>query len=515
MPLRPARSLVASIVAVTLSAAACEQAEPPRPPVCPPQPGIVPLAVPLPAASAEPAQAAEPAAPDPADKPPKVFDVDAVDRWIAHKVKQKGLVGLSVAVARDGKIVLAKGYGKVAAAGDAAVDADTAFAIGSISKQFTCAAALLLAEEGKLALKDKVARYYPDLTRAKDITLYDVLTHVSGYHDYYPLDFLDARMEKPTTPDDLIRTYAGKALDFEPGTRWSYSNTGFVIAGRVVEKVAREPLGAFLARRVFTPLGMAHTRLDPKQGTAGLATGHRAFAFGPLEPAPPEREGWLQGAAGIYASAADLARWGLGLVDGKVLKPKSFELMTAPRKLADGSVRGYACGLGVGPRQGETVLSHSGAVSGFLAYEAIIPRTRSAVIVLSNSESGRAEPIHGALLSLVLTAGGRPGVVIPTVAGPPAADVVTDLFRQMAAGAVDRARLGADFSAYLTDDRLREAAPRLRALGEPTEVEVDILTERGAMEVAVVKLVFKSTTLSAQLFRTPDGKVQELLFDED
>src|SRR5947209_6798862 len=193
----------------------------------------------------------------PAD--PQEFEPAAVDAFVARKLAEQKVPGAALVVVRDGKTVLAKGYGLSSRENGTAADADTSFAIGSNTKQFTCAALLLLQQEGKLSLDDKVAKYYPDLTSAGEITLRDLVNHVSGYPDYYPLDFVDRRMQKPIDPDQLIRQYAGGKLDFEPGTRWSYSNTGFVIAGRVVEKVSGEAFGEFLAKRIFQPLGMSHT----------------------------------------------------------------------------------------------------------------------------------------------------------------------------------------------------------------------------------------------------------------
>src|SRR5205823_4006884 len=152
-----------------------------------------------------------------ATPPPKSFDLAAIDAYVAEQVKEKGYVGLSLAIVRDGKVVHAKGYGKSSLEPARDVTPETPFAIGSITKQFTCACIFLLAEEGKLSVKDPVAKYYPDLTRAKDITLYDLMTHVSGYPDYYPLDFVDRRMLKPIGRDALIKEYAGGKLDFEPG----------------------------------------------------------------------------------------------------------------------------------------------------------------------------------------------------------------------------------------------------------------------------------------------------------
>ena len=172
---------------------------------------------------------AKPAEPAPKSKPPESFDVAAIDAYVAAQVQEKGYVGLSLAIARDGQIVFAKGYGKSSLEPPADVGVDTPFAIGSITKQFTCACIFLLAEEGKLSVQDPVAKYYPNLTRAADITLYDLMSHVSGYPDYYPLDFVDRRMLKPIDVDKLIQEYAGGKLDFDPRTRWSYSNTGYMI----------------------------------------------------------------------------------------------------------------------------------------------------------------------------------------------------------------------------------------------------------------------------------------------
>ena len=143
----------------------------------------------------------------------------AIDAYIAGQVTARGFVGLSVAIVKEGSIVLEKGYGQRELAPDEPVQAETAFEIGSITKQFVSALVLLLAEEGKLSIDDPVAKYFPDLTRAKDITLYDLMTHVSGYRDDYPLDFVDQEMTQPVAPDQSIARYARLPLDFEPRTR--------------------------------------------------------------------------------------------------------------------------------------------------------------------------------------------------------------------------------------------------------------------------------------------------------
>jgi CubicO group peptidase (beta-lactamase class C family) len=449
-------------------------------------------------------------------QPPKSFDPAAIDAYVAARASETGEVGLSLAIVQNGKVVLAKGFGQANLKPSHPVTADTPFAIGSVTKQFTCACILLLAEEGKLSVRDPVARYFPDLTRAGDVTLYDLMTHTSGYPDYYPLDFVDRRLLKPIACDQLIQDYAGSKLDFEPGTRWSYSNTGYVILGRVVEKASGEPFGRFLERRILRPLGMEHARFDPGADAEGLPQGYLSFALGPPEMAKREAAGWLYAAGGLYATASEVAAWDLALADGKLLKPESFKLMSTPRQLAGGRTTDYACGLHVTQRDGQTILKHNGAVSGFQSFNAIIPRTRSAVVLLANVENRATAALHSTLLSLLLKdQGERDGPAVPQVVGLSPKEAGLEFFHQMQAGKVDRGRLGEEFSLYLTDERVRAAAVRLQGLGEPEKVEVVKVGERGGMEVADLRFTFKTAVLGGTLYRTPDGKIQQLLFERE
>lgn len=449
-----------------------------------------------------------------AEGPPPVFDVDAIDAYAADQVRERGYPGLALAIAVDGKTVLAKGFGKRDLARGLAMNPDTAFSVGSLTKQFTCAAVFLLAEEGKLSVDDPVAKYFPDLTRAGEITVYDLMTHASGYPDYYPLDFVVRPMREPIAVDDLIRQYAGAKLDFEPGGRYSYSNTGYVLLGRIIEKVAGEPFHDFATRRLIKPVGMPHAGFA-NAAPEDRAVGYTTIALGPPQPAYPEGPGWLFAAGDLWASAPDLVRWDQALMGGKVLRPDSWRLMASPRMLAEGQARNYGCGLTSSRRGGEVVLAHTGGVSGFQSYNAMVPRTRSAVVLLANSEYLDPASLHGAVLDLVLKAGHRddPAPAVPAVAGPPARDAALAFFGQLRAGRVDRTALADEFSAYLTDDAVRGAGERFGPLGEPTSVEVTPPGERGGFEVATVTLKFADgSALKGTLYRSPDGKIQQLLF---
>jgi D-alanyl-D-alanine carboxypeptidase len=450
--------------------------------------------------------------PKPPD-PPRAFDLAAIDAYVAGRVRDQGFAGLSLAIVREGKLVFAKGYGKRSLEEGAPVEADTPFAVGSLTKQFTCACVLLLVEDGKLSVDDQVAKYYPGLTKAGHITLHDLMTHTSGYTDYYPLDFVDRRMKEPVTETALLAEYAGTKLDFEPNERWSYSNTGYILLGSIVSKVSGKPFGQFLQERILGPLGMTHSAFEPGPDFKARARGYTSFALGPLEPAVPEASGWLHAAGGLWASATDLARWDIALMEGRVLKPASYRLMTTPRALLSGHTTGYGCGLNVQKSGDETVLRHGGAVSGFLAVNAMIPRTKSAVIIFTNNEHLAPDALHATILTLLLNDSKKHGTQhVPKVSGPPPEEAALDFLHQMQSGKVDRAKLGNEFAIFLTDERLQSAAPRLKALGEPENVKVVRVAERGGMEVALVRIAFKTAELEGLLYRTPDGKIQQLLF---
>jgi len=200
-----------------------------------------------------------------------------------------------------------------------------------------------------------------------------------------------------------------------------------------------------------------------------LALGHTSFALGPQEIAKPEGHGWIAAAGALYSTASDLAKWDLSLMDGKVLKPDSWSVMTSPRKLADGRVSDYGCGLGISTKSGMTVLAHSGAVSGYLAYNAMIPGTRSAVVVLANCEDGAViGKLRATLLALLLP---KPAD-IPKVSGHSAIEAAKDFLSRMQSGKVDRTQLGEEFGFFLSPEKLRGAESRLKLYGKPKKVEI-------------------------------------------
>lgn len=443
-------------------------------------------------------------------------DERIVDSIAAAAMTQQRLVGLSLAIVRNGRIELAKGYGLASLQPRVPVDTGTRFSIGSVTKEFVAALALLLQEDGKLSVHDTLSKWYPKLTRSREITLLDLINHVSGYRDYYPLDYVDREMAKPTTAEHIMQEYATMPLDFDPGTRWSYSNTGYTILGRVLERVGGKPLGTLLEERIFQPLGMRQTLYEPTQ-TERRASGYVSWALGEMEPALLEGSGWIGAPGGIWSTANDIARWDLALMRPGFLTPASRAVLFGERVLRDGTPTGYAGGLGVGDSFGRHVFQHGGATSGFSATNVFVPADSAAVVILSNTDQNLGAAPLVALVAPPRTAAATPSrrtqtpMTPPTPRGAGAVAAAVSFFNDLQHGQVNRRMLSADYTAFLTPARVRQAAATLAALGEVSGAQLLGVSERGGMQVARVRLTVGSRTVNTLMYRRPDGVLEQYL----
>ena len=431
-----------------------------------------------------------------------------IDSLVQKVVSEKQLIGLSVGVMQDGNVVLAKGYGVRSIEPREPVTTSTMFPIGSVTKQFTCSSALLLAQDGKLSMSDPVAKYVPNATRAGEITLLDAGQHVTGYRDYYPLDFVVREMQKDESADTIIGRYATRALDFNPGSRWSYSNTNFLILGKAIEKASGKSVGDFMSERIFAPLGMTRTKFDPPATDTGMSRGYTTYALAKPVLAKREGKGWTGAAGAIFSTPTDLLKWDLALLDGKILSPTSFATLTTPRTLSDGRSTGYGCGMSVQLTGNAVVLSHGGAVAGSVAQNIIIPETRSAIAVVANADFASTGEITSALVAML-----TPHIDVPKITGLPALDAAKTFLASIEQGRVDRTTLGDDFNALLTDKHLADDRASLAALGKISDVRVTRVVERGGMEVAIVQFKVGTTPAQSSMYRTPDGKIQQFLIN--
>ncbi len=273
---------------------------------------------------------------------------DKVDALARKTLAQTGVPSASIAIVQGGAITHLQAYGDGSIEPRKPAAPTMRYSIGSISKQFTAAAILLLAEDGKLSLDDPVSRFVPNLTRGNEVTIRELLSHTSGYQDYWPQDYVMPSMLQPVTADKILDQWARKPLDFEPGTDWQYSNTNFVIAGLIVEKASGKPILQFLSQRIFTPLGMKSVmNIDQERLTETDATGYLRYAIGPLRPAPKEGEGWLFAAGELAMPAEDLAKWDISIINQSLLKPASYAEMERETVLKNGLGTHYGLGVGV------------------------------------------------------------------------------------------------------------------------------------------------------------------------
>jgi len=426
--------------------------------------------------------------------------VDSIARQV---LQATGVPSASIAVVKNGRLAYANAYG--AARLDPAVPArpDMRYSIGSVSKQFAAAAILLLQEEGKLSLDDPVARYLPSLTRAKEVTIRQLLSHTSGYQDYWPQDYVPPFMMQPITANVILDGWARRPLDFEPGTRWQYSNTNYVIAGLIVERVSGMPFFEFLRARILTPLGMGSVvNIDLGKLPESDPTGYMQYALGPRHPAPKEGKGWLFAAGELAMTAADLAKWDIAMIHQSLLRPASYRVMEHEVVLDNGAGTGYGLGVDVSMNGGRRVISHGGEVSGFTASNMVYPDDQAAVIVLTNQDAVSASGVIGQRIANALFSTDDATTRQREVQ---AREIFAGLQRDM----IDRALFSDNANAYFNDTALADFASSLGPLGDPTSFVQVGQQLRGGMQLRVYRATFKERTLRIWTFELPDGKLEQ------
>lgn len=298
----------------------------------------------------------------------------------------------TVLAARDGKVLLDKGYGSADLEWNISNTPDVKFRLGSVTKQFTAAAILLLEQQGKLSTNDPVGKYLPDAPAAwAKVTIYSLLTHTSGIPNFTSFPDYKVFERQPTNAAELVARFRDKPLDFEPGAKMSYSNSGYALLGYLIEKVSGESYSAFLQEKIFTPLGMSDTGYD---FNAKLLT-HRAHGYSPGE-AGPVNTGYIDmtvpfAAGGLYSTTHDLMTWETGLFGGKILSAAALAKMTTPFK------QDYGCGLSIKTERGHRVIAHGGGIEGFNTELRYYPDDKLLIVVLANLNGDAPDKIADGL----------------------------------------------------------------------------------------------------------------------
>jgi len=316
---------------------------------------------------------------------------------LAQNYADSGKFMGSVLVWKDGKALLDKGYGYANLEWRIPNTPDTKFRLGSMTKQFTAAAILLLQQRGQLNINDPITKYLPAAPAAwKKITLHQLLTHTSGIANFTDQPDYTKWERFPAQPMELVARFKDKKLDFPPGSKWSYSNSGYVLLGIVIEKISGQTYQAFLTDNIFKPLGMADSGYDSEAMViANHASGYMPGRDGPV-PAGYVDMSVPYAAGALYSTTRDILRWEQGLFGGKLLNADMLKLMTTP------GLGNYGCGFWIQDAAGHRKVTHGGGIEGFNTQGDYLPDDNLVVVVLGNINGTAPSELSGHLVTLGL-----------------------------------------------------------------------------------------------------------------
>jgi D-alanyl-D-alanine carboxypeptidase len=428
----------------------------------------------------------------------------AIDRLARAEVTGGQTPGLAIAVVEDGRWVYARGFGYANLAKKRAVAATTEFYVGSVTKEFTAASLLLLVQDGKLRLDDKVTKMVPELPLAKDVTLAELLQQTSGLPDYTHAPGVSSDPTRSVKLSDFIAAVNKMPMRFSPGSKFEYNNLNYFLAGLIVERASGLPLSDFLQARIFQPLYMTSSFLAGDTGISPLAaTGYTGSPhhFTPVRPWDPS---WLLGAGGIVSNVYDLAKWDIGfpiLVRDDAVR-NMFTASGAP------GAQPYGMGWVVDQRGGKRYIWHNGELGGFHAMNALLPDDHIAVVVLSNTDALHS---NGVIAPEYVAA-----QILDIVAPPQSAHVenaivsrAKEWLGRLADKNVDRTQLTPQFSAYLTDKLVSHA--NFKAFGKLLAI-VPISSRAGGNGDTLYEFLvkFQHGQYHYHFQLTPQGKIDLL-----
>lgn len=330
------------------------------------------------------------------------FDADAASRQTLRDAKaylsQAYVVdepGGAIIVVEKGDVVLREGYGLANMELNVPITPESVFRIGSITKQLTATAIMMLQEQGKLSVSDSISEYLPDYpTHGHEITIEHLLTHTSGIMSYtnIPGYMGSPEIKRDVSTDELIEVFKDKPMEFAPGAAWNYNNSGYVLLGAIIEKLSGESYADFIKAHITEPLGLKNTHYEDASLVPNRASGYMEATKDNFVNAPYLSMTQPHAAGSIISTVDDLATWNEALVSGKLISNESYEQMTHGFLLADGELFPYGFGLGLGQLRAQPVVAHSGGIHGFSAYGLWYPQEKVYVAVLTNSNGYMPSP---------------------------------------------------------------------------------------------------------------------------
>lgn len=429
-----------------------------------------------------------------------------LDETVPAILQKTGTPSASIAVVREARIAFLKAYGRSRLTPEAAAGSTLRYGIGSITKQFTAAALLLLVQDGKLTLDDKVSKYLPDIPNSNLVTIRELLSHTAGYRDDLPDNFVPVWMEKSTTPLGVLKQWAYAPLDFVPSTEFEYSNTDYIVAGLIIEKLSGTSFASFLESRIFHPLGMSSAIAISESVSSNVdVTGYFRYALGPPRPAIRQAPGWLFGGGELLMDAEDVAKWDISLINESLLKTSSYHAMESDTLLANGMATGYGLGLRLSEIRGHRRLEHAGEISGFYAENIQMPDDKVAVVVLTNMEvPTAATEIANGIVALLLRE------------EQDSRDSKERLRKTLAGlkeGKIDRSQFTDDANAYFDDQALRDYQTSLASLGDIVSVSEQEPSHRAGQLFVNYSVKYASMTIEVRTAEDTRSKFAQFLIE--
>ncbi|HEV2194997.1 MAG TPA: serine hydrolase [Candidatus Acidoferrum sp.] len=453
-------------------------------------------------------------------------DVDGkVDAFVQDELHRQRIPGAAVGVYRDGKLTKAQGYGLANVEWDAAVTPDTIFQSGSVGKQFTATAVMMLAEEGRVGLDDPIKKYFPDAPDTwNDIKVHNLLSHTSGLSEYET----GARtkvggpfyLRLDYTEDELYKRITGMPMDFKPGEDWSYRNTNYVLLGILIHKVTGNFYGDFLQERIFRPLGMSRTRIISEADIIPRRSAGYQLVKGELKNqdwVSPSLNSTADGA--LYFTVGDLQKWDAALYTEKLLKKASLDRMWTVEKLNNGKPNkaNYGFAWEINSVNGHRVIEHGGAWQGFTTYIARYVDDRLTVVALTNLDSGHSNPKKITTgVAAIYNPALKPVEEKPIEdKEPQVTQMVKDLWREIVDGRAKPERFTEEAQKQLFPDEMQELGPALKEFGELKALELMERTEEGERRNYRYRAKFPNLTLMISVGLTKDNKIARLNFSEE
>jgi len=435
-----------------------------------------------------------------------------VDEFINTEMRRQRIPGLSLAVIKDAQPILIKGYGFSNVEQQVPVKPETVFQSGSIGKQFTATAVMILVEEGKLSLDDKISKYFREVPETwKNITVRHLLTHTSGLGDFPP----NFDMRRDFTEDEYLALIKSVPLASAPGAKWDYSNLGYVTLGILIRKVTGKFYGDFLAERVFQPLGMTTARVISEADIVpNRAVGYR-LVKGELknqEWVSPSTNTTADGS--LYFTILDLAKWDAALYTGKPLKQSNLAQMWTPVRLDDGKTKTYGFGWHTDEIHNRRIVYHGGAWQGFKSFIVRFPDDKLSIIFFANSWETREFKLARGLVAIFYPQFALPAVRPIEDKEPQVTALVRRVLLQFARGTVDPNLFTPEARGKIFPDQAKKIEQSLDSLSLPIAIIYtnELIERREENGLRIYRYVMNDmgTSLFCTVKLTKDDKIAGL-----